>query len=265
MLGNDIVDLRDPDSQPESFRPRFDERVFGAEERIAIERDRVPLARRWAHWAAKEAAYKLAKQVDPGVVFAPGRCIVRFEADSHTFGRCRERLGVAEFLEGSNSAPRRAPTAVRIRSLETEDFVHSIAVPIDRDFEAVESKTEMLELESQDASDAVRSLAADEIARSLGVARSRISIGRRPVLDPRDRSAFRSNSRSDLRVRRSLRGEKSRIPCVELDGQRTTLALSLSHHGRFIAYAMAPQWEAFSLPTSLSNEPRLSPFGNAIL
>ena len=28
MLGNDVVDLEDPETRPETFRPRFDERVF---------------------------------------------------------------------------------------------------------------------------------------------------------------------------------------------------------------------------------------------
>ena len=45
MLGNDVVDLRDADSQPESFRPRFDIRVFTPEERRAISRDREPMTR----------------------------------------------------------------------------------------------------------------------------------------------------------------------------------------------------------------------------
>ena len=64
MLGNDIVDLLDPESRPESFRPRFDDRVFDPREQTDIAHDDDPHTRRWAHWAAKEAAYKLARQVD---------------------------------------------------------------------------------------------------------------------------------------------------------------------------------------------------------
>ena len=79
MVGNDIVDLFDPDAQPRSFRPGFDERVFAAEERRAIEQDPNPLARRWAHWAAKEAAYKLARQIDETFVFSPRRLVANYD------------------------------------------------------------------------------------------------------------------------------------------------------------------------------------------
>ena len=80
MIGNDVVDLLDAESRPESFRPRFEARVFDAEERAAIESDDRPLARRWAHWAAKEAAFKLGKQANADLVFSPGRWPVHFEA-----------------------------------------------------------------------------------------------------------------------------------------------------------------------------------------
>ncbi len=79
MLGNDVIDLDDIDARPETFRPRFDERVFSAEERRVIARDAAPLACRWAHWGAKEAAYKLARQIDPHFVFSPIQLTPRFE------------------------------------------------------------------------------------------------------------------------------------------------------------------------------------------
>ena len=80
MIGNDIVDLEDPDTRPETFRPRFDERVFDAAERRSIARDADPHKRRWAHWAAKEAGYKLGRQADEDFVFTPSRLVARFEA-----------------------------------------------------------------------------------------------------------------------------------------------------------------------------------------
>jgi phosphopantetheinyl transferase len=54
-------------------------------------------------------------------------------------------------------------------------------------------------------------LARREVGRSLALPEARLSIGRR-----------------------------GRIPILELDGRPTALALSLSHHGRWIAYAMTP-------------------------
>ena len=105
MLGNDVVDLLDPESAPESFRPRFDRRVYSPEERRAITRDRDPLARRWAHWAAKEAAYKLARQLDPTVVFSPIRFVVEFEERTGTGIRRSERRGIVRLPTADRAGP----------------------------------------------------------------------------------------------------------------------------------------------------------------
>ena len=207
MLGNDIVDLRDPDARPESFRARFDERVFSADEQRAIAQDADPLARRWAHWGAKEAAYKLAKQIDSTFVFSPGRLVANFSDDaSHASpsGR-RERRGLLEL-------PRVLPQGTRmleLRSFETADRVHVVAVPVGSDWGSVDSAVEPLDSEMDDPSTMVRRMAIREIGRGLGVAPERLTIGR-----------------------------DGRIPTVEIDGFRTSLSLSLSHHGGWIAYAM---------------------------
>ena len=84
MVGNDVVDLLDPDSDPATLNPRFDERVLHPEEsRHAEERrafDGEPArALRWRLWAAKEAAYKAVKQIRPETVFSPRRFRTEWE------------------------------------------------------------------------------------------------------------------------------------------------------------------------------------------
>jgi len=209
MLGNDVVDLRDPDARPESFRARFDERVFSIEEQRGIAQDANPLARRWAHWAAKEAAYKLAKRLDSTFVFSPGRLVAKYSNDSdqqspRTAGQ-RKRRGLLEL-------PRALSQGIRmlaLRSFETAEWVHVVAVPVGSDWGGVDSAVEPLGGELKDPSVAVRRLAVREISLSLGVGAERVSIGR-----------------------------EGRVPTVEIDGSRTSLSLSLSHHGNWIAYAM---------------------------
>jgi len=72
-VGNDVVDLRDPASQPDAIHPRFDRRVFADVELVALgnlspdERHR----ERWMRWAAKEGALKLTRQVVPHTPFHP--------------------------------------------------------------------------------------------------------------------------------------------------------------------------------------------------
>ncbi len=87
MIGNDVVDLNDPETFAEGLNPRFDKRVFTADElrRLAAADDSRAL--RWTLWAAKESAYKLVKRRDPETVFSHSL----FETDlgEHGFGTVR--------------------------------------------------------------------------------------------------------------------------------------------------------------------------------
>ena len=228
MLGNDVIDLEDIDARPETFRPRFDERVFSAEERRAIARDAAPLACRWAHWGAKEAAYKLARRLDPNCVFSPIQLTPRFEpaemasrATTPSSGPSASYSAEASWVEryGRMGSPYSGAPDLEIRSFETAQSVHVIALPVGSDWDALVFSVEERFLSASapapapapDPSGAVRRLAVREIGRSLGVEAERLSIGR-----------------------------CGKLPTVELDGARTSLSLSLSHHGRFVAFAMTP-------------------------
>jgi phosphopantetheinyl transferase (holo-ACP synthase) len=217
MLGNDVVDLEDVDARPETFHQRFERRVFADEERRVIAEDEDPQACRWAHWGAKEAAYKLARQLDPSFVFSPARLVVHFEPRISREDRDapgldtsidavgqRERRGRLTLFAG----PRETATYVELRSFETGEFVHVVALPAGADWGAVSMAVDTLGEGAEDPSLAVRRLALRTIAHELGVDFARLSIGRR-----------------------------GRIPTVELDGRTTELSLSLSHHGRFVAFA----------------------------
>jgi phosphopantetheinyl transferase (holo-ACP synthase) len=72
-VGNDVVDLRDPANQPDAIHPRFDRRVFADVELVAL--DNLPVderhLERWMRWAAKEGAFKLTRQVVPHTSFHP--------------------------------------------------------------------------------------------------------------------------------------------------------------------------------------------------
>jgi hypothetical protein len=221
MIGSDVVDLRDAESRPESFRPRFDERVFSREERRAIAEDADPLARRWAHWGAKEAAYKLVKQIDPAFVFAPGRWAAHFAPISggEQPAPVRERRGWIELSASKQAEPWR----IDLRSFETSDRVHVVAIPIDSDWDAVDMGVAVCQPQSEDPSVAVRELAAHAIGRRLGVARTRVTIGKR-----------------------------GRVPIALLDGEPAALSLSLSHHGAWIGFATRPGVDAVGDGVSLA-------------
>ncbi len=70
-VGNDVVDLADPETRLGGLHPRFVERVFCAAERERLAASRSRHVLHWALWAAKESAYKALKRLAPETVFAP--------------------------------------------------------------------------------------------------------------------------------------------------------------------------------------------------
>jgi len=176
MLGNDIIDLGDPETQPGVRHPRFDARVFTREERAALAAADDSERMRWSLWAAKEAAYKCLKKLEPGTCFSPARFAVRLEGNqtgSVEFGG--RRLRVALFTEG--------------------DALHAVATDAADPELAVLRVVSTLPASAAPAfaSDAVRRLARHAAAEHLGCAPDQLELwreGRVPRL--RQRGAKRS-------------------------------------------------------------------------
>ncbi|MBW2240476.1 MAG: 4-phosphopantetheinyl transferase family protein [Deltaproteobacteria bacterium] len=80
MIGNDVVDLGDPEVQASGRHPRWDARVFSSLELETLHASGAPDRLRWIFWTAKEAAYKVARKLDRRIVFSPPRFEVRLDA-----------------------------------------------------------------------------------------------------------------------------------------------------------------------------------------
>lgn len=80
MIGNDVVDLGDPEIRAAGRHPRWDARVFAVPELEILRASGAPERLRWIFWAAKEAAYKVARKLDRLTVFSPPRFEVRLDA-----------------------------------------------------------------------------------------------------------------------------------------------------------------------------------------
>lgn len=187
MLGNDVVDLGQPSTQPGAQHPRFDARVFTERERALIAAAATPNAR-WKLWAAKEAAFKAAKKLDPSVVWAPARFEVTLTAP----------------LAGS---VRHGGRSFALRLLENDQLVHALA---QQGTLAEDVLCGVAERAGADESAAASAFACGEIAARLGVPVRRVTIAKR-----------------------------GRVPVLCVDGAPARADLSLSHHGRFVAYACA--------------------------
>jgi phosphopantetheinyl transferase (holo-ACP synthase) len=208
VIGNDVVDLRDPETLPGARHPRFDARVFAAGERSALERSGARDRLRWILWAAKESAFKVARQREPDTAFAPTRFVVDLDAS----------------LRG---CVRHADREYPVRVAVTGDCVHAVATEAPA-AGAVRAGVAVCAAEGAAGASppgcAVRDLAAAEIAPLLGVEREALRFARRGrvpelQLDPRIRRGWHPARRDSVEAR--------------LGGVR----VSLSHHGRFVAYA----------------------------
>ena len=71
LIGNDLVDLNDPQADPGSIHPRFDQRILTDHEHRLVKSASSAHRFRWMLWAAKESAFKVLKKIDAKIAFHP--------------------------------------------------------------------------------------------------------------------------------------------------------------------------------------------------
>lgn len=154
LVGNDVVDLGDPENQESFARPGYVERVCTLAERRVIDASGDPERTFWCLFAGKEAAYKLLVKLGEEPGLAHRKIEVAADLGSATYDERRMVLGVAH----------------------GDAWVHALASvgPAAPCFEVVE-----LAPHSR-ASAASRELACRMAATALGVASDRLSVERRP-------------------------------------------------------------------------------------
>lgn len=229
-MGNDVVDMLDPRLQGKPEDRRFVGRVLSPSERQLLDASADPSLELWCLWAAKEAAYKAVSKLRPEPpVFSHAAFVVDW-ADSFTPSSppAPVRSGVVRFEEVQT------PVVV-IRSTEAlHALAHTSAPPeaspdIGWGLEPLASPgaswhgplPELMARLSEREQDAVHSLqsaavrlaARAVLAAALCVAERRLEI----VCDPGPYGR--------------------RPPRVCLDGASTGADVSLSHAGRWIAWA----------------------------
>jgi phosphopantetheinyl transferase (holo-ACP synthase) len=206
MLGNDVIDLRDPESDPASLSPRFDARVFSAAERSRIAAAAEGKRMRWSLWAAKEASYKLARKRDPRVVFSP----VRFEVSFIDAARPTEAVVSGPGMRFDVSLEQDDHWIHAIAHFEGEaadDAVHAVGCVAQEDPEATDGPAHAA------PGRAVRALACRILADRCALPLGALSVQKR-----------------------------GRVPSMVVGGaEPIEIDLSLSHHGDFVAFACAPR------------------------
>ena len=201
-VGNDIVDLEAPGNLGKSGDSRFLDRVLAAKERHLIAGAARPDALLWAFWAAKEAAYKAISRGDPSVCSIPHQYHVVLEKGGTT--------GTDTLRTGKVITPR-GELALRI---DWEgDRVHALAAGSEAALDRLCLHAEKLD-GIGDPSIPIRERLLGEIARFLNCAASELSTAK----DQRGPGA----------------------PLVLFRGHPLAAEVSLSHDGRFAAFAFDP-------------------------
>ena len=201
-VGNDVVDLAAPGNLGKSGDGRFCGHVFTAEERDLIAGAARPDALLWAFWAAKEAAYKAISRGDPVICSIPRQYRVVLETGN--------AAGTAARLAGKVITPRgELVLRVDLRA----DWVHALAAGSEAALDRLCQRVEGLD-GAGDPSAFVRVGLLREIARFLGCAAGELSV----VKDPDGPGA----------------------PGFLFRGRLLAAEVSLSHDGRFSAFAFDP-------------------------
>jgi phosphopantetheine--protein transferase-like protein len=204
-VGNDVVDLKDPENIGKSRDDRFLGRVFTAGERELIASVPSPDTLLWSLWAAKEAAYKAVSSADPAVCSIPRRYQVVFEAEDATQKIVR--------LAGKVITPR---GELVLEVAVSADWVHALAAGSEEALKRLCRRVKRLEggKGAVNPSAFVRGALLREIARRLDC----------PV--------------GDLSVVKNPDGLGA--PRVLFRGDLLAAEVSLSHDGRFAAFAFDP-------------------------
>jgi hypothetical protein len=215
------MDLLNPHVQGKSQNTRFRKRIFLPEEESLLVADRQPDALLWALWTGKEAAYKAIQKVQLDIPSAPLRYRVCFdpteERQEWMMGQAIPLLPGERRLHGTVTTPL---GNMHLETLITASYVHSIASTFVPAADArIVWQVERLPWDNPSPAEEsryVRAAAQRHLAQCLP-----------------------GSSPQDIEIRRAQGPRGLGPPCVYFQGQETTIDISLSHEGAYVAYAFA--------------------------
>ncbi len=244
-VGNDVMDLLDPRCRDRSADDPLLDRILAAGERDWIEAAGTRVAwsiRLWALWAAKESAFKVQCKLSPGRPFVPRNFSCQLQTDADADNTVVRIQGSVTGLD--------AAFPVVVEGSSNRSYVH--VVGWDGTVEQprsgrIEVGVEELELEGQDSQleelrsrftsaewEGIYSLSS---ARARLLARERI---RKLLASPQEGSVAGVGREVDSVEILTQGDRQGQSPPRILAGGRDIagLDLSLSHHGRFVAWAL---------------------------
>ena len=197
---------------------RFMRKILTTDEQQAVLNSDHPDGFLWAFWAAKETAYKAISKAHPDVTSAPRRYPVILDSKK-----------VTNPLTGEVITPH---GIVPIKITFHEDYVHCLGMA-----------GRFQDLRNRDLDDIVfgsEEINPGEEPDSYSLS-ERESIMVRTVAKERIASCLVRNP-DEIHIMRNKSSEKQGPPMVYFKGRKDNIDISLSHDGRFVAYAfMVPK------------------------
>jgi hypothetical protein len=233
LIGNDLVDLRAREAAGKSGDARFVARVFSAREAELIARSAKPDYALWMLWAAKEAAYKVAKKLRPDAIFAHSRYEVMPDGAARPLGDDGGSL-----LESGRVLLRGLPgfdgASFPVEWRLSPSFTHCVAMDAEGDFRslrvAISARSDLdRDPAHYEPTERERASLAGRSAESFAVRRLARSLAAEAGL-------------GDVEIVRERSGSAFGPPRLYPRGGTTPLAgwdITLSHDGDLVAVAMA--------------------------
>jgi phosphopantetheine--protein transferase-like protein len=199
-VGNDVVDLKEPANAGKSRDSRFLKKILTDAEIKFVGNAENREAALWSLWACKEAACKVIKKSSPDTAFIPRRWQTVIENTQ------------SEYSDGEVIIPEKGKVFTRL--FVNSEYVHCIGADtlpvLDKLIWNVES---LPEEEGINPSLFLRHCLGHNLAQYFSLNFHQIKI-----------------------IRKREKGELQ-PPRVYVDGRKTEIDVSLSHDGRFVAYA----------------------------
>ena len=208
-VGNDIVDLASPYVQDKSGDRKFVQRVLTPREQQVLLKCDQPDNLLQVFWAAKESAYKLAARSFPLVSSAPRRyevCLVTAaENEREVTGQVKTPLG-----------------PVYITARHDQNVIHCIGTE-----SCLATKNVICGVERINGFSQPDFCRYSEIQSRMARASARRKI-----------ASILSLSGNDITITATNQKRSLTFPEVYVKGKKAGISISLSHDGRFIAYAL---------------------------
>lgn len=232
-LGNDVVDTLHPGGKGKAENVRFLKRICSPEEGEVVRDSPDPDLALWVHWAGKEALFKSASKVlDAPPVFRHGRFQVAFPEEGLHQLLHPESPDSTPPLKGSGSY---LDLRFRLSVEKRGTRIHAVSW-----VEGMESRDPPFLAECRKSPEPTRGPPLgleDRFSPQEWVCVTHRASALTRLAARKALASTRNVPEGRLEVRCGPGLPGRRIPSVLLDGEEIPVDLTLSHHGRFLAWA----------------------------